>query len=909
MPNTETVRALVSAFNIHNYARNTVKTNFTLQSRGGGDCIVVSFDKGMKGYQCEKYLDSIKGKIIREFYGIEESNDAEILDTAKLIFDVNSFPFENYEDVKSFSFKNYKGDWLVDKQGRIEFVTPVDQGVIFNLKSHLASSLEKDVLEDMRVSSTTVPFNKGKYLCHSKFPDKESRKQFEREFLSRMENRYGYRSVFKKPLKVEGNSVYIRDVFDDARFIDSVTRYKAWLVGMYLGVDSSANHKVKLFKDMIVESIGQLTGVTIYGFVCASPLDREEASVLISLVLDSGRRRVLTNEEALKLNYAFNYAVFNDLYGRIQGELLIDRRNGIYGIDFSDKEISHCVITKIIESSVINKDHELSIDPELHFRALSPAQSPFNSPTHAGPSGLRTPPRQRQEDRDSGYDSNSPPKPKDSGSSHGVPGPLTELSDMEWKSTTQSQDGALEGSPRQGSEKSLLHNPVNLAGTSGELPPRSHLSYTTVSYDVSGPSSSSQSVGAVQNRWLPQGTSENKRIPSMQLTKPGPSGLSWSQSRPSSWKGANESGSAWTSTLGSYSSPPPLIPSSDSSVPGSRLPVARSSSSKGASERRTSDKPLTEEEEKLFKALLYAFNLNNYIQEYPHTNFIVENGKIASSINDGVDVKEYLKELRNSMIEEYYRTEEKAKEACDLNEFPFKFLSNCEKNQEITVVANISSGALSNLKKLFIREHERKVEIEDININIVEEAVKSKKNIWVNSQIRRRGEKGGYYEKVRPYEAITTCYPDESNLEYIPIIKDKGGYCLDRKYSSEEVESFIKQWRRPKGKSVAGKGKPEDNKDSGYSSGFVTDAEKVSSNDEPMDYQASSHVQQQNPWSDNEGNSRESSRSGNSNSSSKRALELSVENLRISTKLDATKTEQQCSPAKKSRRNWSNPPL
>ncbi|WP_375316050.1 hypothetical protein [Wolbachia endosymbiont (group A) of Colletes cunicularius] len=493
MPNTEIVRALVSAFNVHNYARNTVKTNFKLQSRGGEECIVVSFDKGMERYQCEKYLGSIKGKIIREFYGIEESNDAEILDTAKLIFDVNSFPFENYEDVESFSFKNYKGDWLVDEQGRIEFVTPVDQGVIFNLKSHLGSSLEKDVLEDMRVSSTTVPFNKRKYLCHSKFPDKESRNQFEREFLSRMENRYGYRSVFKKPLKVEGNSVYIKDVFDDARFIDSVTRYKAWLVGMYLGVDSSANHKVKLFKDMIVESIGQLTGVTIYGFVCASPLDREEASVLISLVLDSGRRRVLTNEEALKLNYAFNYAVFNDLYGRIQGELSIDGRNGIYGIDFSDKEISHCMITKIIESSVINKDHELSIDPELHFRALSPAQSPFNSPTHAGPSGLRTPPRQRQEDRDSGYDSNSPPKPKDSGSSRGVPGPLTELSDMEWESPTRSQDGALEGSPRQGSEKPLLHNPVNLAGTSGELPPRSHLSYTTVSYDVSGPSSSLQS--------------------------------------------------------------------------------------------------------------------------------------------------------------------------------------------------------------------------------------------------------------------------------------------------------------------------------------------------------------------------------------------------------------------------------
>ena len=513
MPSTKTVRALVSAFNVHNYARNIVKTNFKLQSRGKKGYIVVSFDKSIDTYQCIRYLNSIKRKIIREFYGIEESNDAEILDTAKLIFDVNSFPF-NISD----------RDWSWDEQNGCKLVIPVDKGVIFNLKSHLASSLEKDVLEDMQISSTTVPFNKGKYLCCSKFDNKELCKEFESKFLLRMRERYG--NVPKNPLKVEGNSVYIRDVFDDARFIDSVTRYKAWLVGMYLGVDSSANHKVKLFKDMIVESIGQLTGVTIYGFICASPLDREEASVLISLVLDSGRRRVLTNEEALKLNYAFNYAVFNDLYGRIQGELSIDRRNGIYGIDFSDEEISHCVITKIIESSVINKDHELSIDPELHFRALSPAQSPFNSPTHAGPSGLKTPPRQRQ---------------KDSGSSRGVPGPLTELSDIEWESFTRSQDGALEGSPRQGSEKLLLHNPVNLAGTSGELPPRSHLSYTTVSYDVSGPSSSLQSVGAAQN--VPAGTSVRAQQPN-RWSLPAPIAGLWSlqQSRPSSWEGANPVG-------------------------------------------------------------------------------------------------------------------------------------------------------------------------------------------------------------------------------------------------------------------------------------------------------------------------------------------------------------------------------
>lgn len=358
MSNTrETVRALVSAFNVHNYARNTIKTNFTLQSKGEKDCIVVSFNKDMYEYQCSRYLDSIKRKIIREFYGIEESNDAEILDTAKLIFDVNSFPFNIN-----------KGDWSGDKQHGFKFVTPIDKGVIFNLKSHLASSLKKDVLEDMPTCGIfTSAFDKEKYFWHGEFDNEGLRKEFQREFLSRMENRYRYKNVVKNPLKVEGNNVYIKDVFNDAYFIDSVTQYIAWLKGMGLQRDSKDSSKVKAFKDCIIEFINQSTGLTVAGFVRDVPSDKEKAKILIPVVLDNGEARVLTREEALKLNYAFNDAVFNNLYSKVQTELPINGDSGIYGIGFSNPQISHCVITKIIESSVINKDHELSIDPELHF--------------------------------------------------------------------------------------------------------------------------------------------------------------------------------------------------------------------------------------------------------------------------------------------------------------------------------------------------------------------------------------------------------------------------------------------------------------------------------------------------------------------------------------------------------------
>ena len=369
MYNTETVRALINAFNVHNYFSNTVETNFTLQSDGKKDYIVVSFEKSMDTYQCRGYLDSIKRKIIREFYGIEESNDAEILDTAKLIFDVNSFPFYISDR-----------DWSWDKQHGFKFVTPVDQGVIFNLKSHLAASLAKDVIEGMPTCNIRASDRKG-YLWRGEFDNKGLRKQFESEFLLRMRERY--ENVPKKPLEVKGNSVYIKDVFDDARFIDSVTQYKAWLIGMDLGVGNDVDRRVQLFRCMVIRSIYQVVKVTIDGFVSAPPLDRTEASILTPIMQNGKGIELLTKEDARAINRRFNNAVLADINGRTQAELSTNGSSGIYGIDFSNPYISHCVITKIIKNSVINKDHELAIDPELRFRALSRSPSTeLDSPRH-----------------------------------------------------------------------------------------------------------------------------------------------------------------------------------------------------------------------------------------------------------------------------------------------------------------------------------------------------------------------------------------------------------------------------------------------------------------------------------------------------------------------------------------------
>ncbi|MEY2393429.1 hypothetical protein [Wolbachia endosymbiont of Tettigetta isshikii] len=352
----ETVEALIRAFNVNNRFSDTIETNFILQSHGEKDYLVVLFDKDMDRYQCDRYLDSIKRKIIGDFYQIEEDNDKEILDTAKLIFDIKSFPFNIS-----------KGKLLRDKQHRFKFSIRVDKGVVFNLKSHLASSIKKDVLEDMSICSVfTNAFNKKEYLWHGKFGNKELCEQFKDMFLSRYPN---------KLLKVKSSDVYIRNIFDDVCLIDSITQRNTLFIGRSLQASSKDRSDVKAFKDLIIEFINQSTGLIVIGFMCAPPLKGKGASILIPVILDSEGPRALTNEEALRINDVFYGIAFSDVDGKTNAELSVNGSSGIYGIDFYNRQVSYCVVTKIIESSVINKDHRLTIDPKLFVRSLSRSPS------------------------------------------------------------------------------------------------------------------------------------------------------------------------------------------------------------------------------------------------------------------------------------------------------------------------------------------------------------------------------------------------------------------------------------------------------------------------------------------------------------------------------------------------------
>ncbi|WP_395462574.1 hypothetical protein [Wolbachia endosymbiont (group A) of Nomada rufipes] len=802
-------KELVNAFNLNNYGIDKVNTNFTVE----GQKIVGLFASGTN---TKEYLRRIGEEIIKQHY----SDGTEV---ASEYYNLNYFPFI----LDPTPDKEDLGNGIV----KVKLADSTDNGVIRNLKVHFANEFEGAVRSKVAallqelvgitkeqayewVNGTVGTGAIGSpYLYCIAFSNEYLEKRYNPRIFELLKSLYI--SEFNSRLEACGlkssdfyeykdGMLYIKNVSD--KVVRSVTEYVKGRVALDFRTPGSVESKVANCKNVLSELILKATGKFVDGydyddFTNKNKIKNGHSFALIPFIEENGQLKSLSSRDVRNINRVFNKEIphgfindnfISDIRGKTANPQFANCKEPVYA--FSNKQIA-LLLPKIMQSPIayneINGRFEFAVNLE-NFRSRHGLLSPEPP---------RTPPNQRKKDTDSGYDSNSPPKPKDSGSSSGGPSSgLTELSSPKQEFPKRSRDEGLESPPRQGSERE---------GGKGGL-----------FQLVPGKIDSSQSTGDQSQLSLSRSSS---------ISSP----IAWDDSTFLNPEVSNE-------------------------------------------EPKKQQVTKEKEEEKLFKALLYWFNLNNYALDPPHTNFIVKNGKIASLIDDSVDVKEYLEEIIDKTKEEYRVNKE---EAYDLNEFPFQFLSNCEKNQETTVVANISRGALLNLKELFSREHEGKVEIKDIDINIVEKAVKSEKDKWVNFQVQEHG--------LSPKKAIKTCYPDESVLEYISITKDKGGYWINRDYDGSEVESFRKEQWPAKGTSKAEKMKSEDNKDSGISSAEATDAENVSSKAEAT-------------TSGYESMDCENTRGG----SPKRTLELSVgmEELTISTDLYATKAEQH-SPIKKFRSN------
>ncbi|WP_264702910.1 hypothetical protein [Wolbachia endosymbiont (group A) of Volucella inflata] len=438
---------LVRAFNINLCHNEVAITNLTVQNVRRGlykkDYIVISFDKSMDAGQCMKYLHNMKERIVETFCRSES--------TAGMSFDTSFFPFKfNKKQLDKDSRRGYR------------FLVPIDRGVIFNLKCLLANGVAKDIAEDIGKNfgveyaaehTDHISFDREFYLYCRRFNDWKLKVRFINLLSSKI---IGYGNAPMDYLEIIDNRVYIKkSIFDNVEFIKNIVKDKASLICRDFEVPSSEDEVVESLKFPIIDLLYEI-GIPVDFIFHTSYTGSGENSVLVpaamKVISNIEYYEFLSKKEVDYINNVFGMVVLNNIEDCTSSKHLpVSGNGGIYGIDFYDEDISYCVLNKIIENSLINARHELSIDPEL-VRALSPAQSPFNSPTHAGPSGLRTPPNQRRS-IDSGI-GESPPKPKDSGSSSGGPSSgLTELSSPTQEFPTQSQGEELGRSSRRGSER------------------------------------------------------------------------------------------------------------------------------------------------------------------------------------------------------------------------------------------------------------------------------------------------------------------------------------------------------------------------------------------------------------------------------------------------------------------------
>ncbi|WP_264687823.1 hypothetical protein [Wolbachia endosymbiont (group A) of Sympetrum striolatum] len=515
------IKELVKAFNLNNYTCNKINTNFTVE----GKKIVGLFASNT---DTKEYLRGIGEEIIKRHYlgGTE---------VASRYYNLNCFPFV----LGANPDKEDLGNGIV----KVKLAGSTNNEVIRNLKVHFANEFERAVgakvvaclqkevgitkeeaYEWMEGTVKTGAIGKPYLYCIA-FSDEYLEREYDletfeffkqayiKEFNSRLENCGLKSSDF---YEYKDDMLYVKNVSD--KVIKSVTEYVKKEVAFDFRTPGTEDSKVENFKDVLGDFIFKLTGKSINAydydiFTDKKKIENGNDFVLVPLTERySGQLEFLKHKDVYKINIKYQNLI-SDIRGKTADPDITNSENPIYAI--SNERIAQ-LLPEIMQSPIAyserNGRFEFAVDPEnFKRRGSSRFSSTVNSPIHAGPSGLRTPPNQRKKDTDSGYDSNSPPKPKDS------------------VAHSSSSD------PRSSFEE--IQEPQSCFPRRGVLP----LNVGAAEVGAAESGSAGTSAWTQQtNPCLSQGTSENKWISSMQFIEPGFSGLSW--------KGANESTSIGNST-------------------------------------------------------------------------------------------------------------------------------------------------------------------------------------------------------------------------------------------------------------------------------------------------------------------------------------------------------------------------
>ncbi|WP_353287120.1 hypothetical protein [Wolbachia endosymbiont (group B) of Gerris lacustris] len=364
MPSTNQInRELVKAFNSVLLFDETFITNLTVEE----DHIVLSFDKNMNIDQCREYLINMRGSIVEKFCGSESAADD--------LFYTDSFPF-NFN----------QGKWTTDSS-KHRFSVPIEKEVVCNLKYLLANSLvqfttnvimesysDQDYVDD---NTREVSFDRKSYLYCIRFKNRELQNSLVNSFSSKVKSYKNGPKKTKDFLEEKGSDVYIKkSFFDNPQFIKDVVMDKVSLTYRNLEMSRDENETVKILKFAVVDLICKaLSHLPINSMWHTSHKEsKDEYSILVPVIDCDNYIEFLNEKEVDHINNKVfgGTKVLRDVKDDIAERGLPTYGDGrIYAIDFFNRDIAYCVMDKIIESSVINEDYKLSIDP-----ARVPAMKP-----------------------------------------------------------------------------------------------------------------------------------------------------------------------------------------------------------------------------------------------------------------------------------------------------------------------------------------------------------------------------------------------------------------------------------------------------------------------------------------------------------------------------------------------------
>lgn len=368
---SNSVKELVNAFNLNNYAIDKVNTNFTVEDKKKKIVGLFASDTNVK-----EYLREVGEKIIKRHYRTREA--------ASEYYNLQYFPFVLGANPSKKKSSIYKGAM------EVELADSTDKEVIRNLKLHfinefertvglkvIASLKEEGVAEEeaRKWAEGTVQVGAiGKpspYLYCIAFNDEYFRREgydseiFEsfkeayiQEFNSRLEKCCLKNSDF---YEYKNGMLYIKNVSD--KVVMNVTEYVTKEVAFDFRTPGTVESKVENCKNVLSELIYGLTGKCVDGydydvFKSAKKIKHGNNFVLIPLVEVDGWLEPLSEKDVKKINEKYGNVFFNiisNVKGKTANPQYTNYEKPVYA--FSNKQIAQ--LLPVIMQSPISYNKEL----------------------------------------------------------------------------------------------------------------------------------------------------------------------------------------------------------------------------------------------------------------------------------------------------------------------------------------------------------------------------------------------------------------------------------------------------------------------------------------------------------------------------------------------------------------------